>query len=173
MRTNCFTIRTGARVVWSGIVFPTMRVSFMTLVFAKAQVAFRPLNLSAPHGPSSHTIGTMSLPLSCLFIPIPRSLALYQRLSPTLCSSDYPIPLPSVIVSDLSQSRCDSVLTRPLGQRSMYILNISVSPFPCSILVVSPCSCPVALVFRYVNVRRYRLASPEARTGLVLLLSLQ
>ncbi len=128
MRTNCFMIWTDARAVWSGIVFPTMCVSFMTLVSAKAQEAFRPLNPSAPHGPSSHTIGTVSSPLSCPFIPIPRSLALGQRSSPTLCSSACPIPLCSVIVSDLNQSRCVSVLTRPLWQRSMYIPLISVSP---------------------------------------------
>ncbi len=40
MRTNCSTIQTAVRAVWSGVVFPTMRVSSMILVFAKAQVAF-------------------------------------------------------------------------------------------------------------------------------------
>ncbi len=106
MRTNCLSaLKAGARVVWSGIVFLTMRVLFMTVVSAKAQVAFRPLNPSAPHGPSSRTIGTVSSPLSCLFIPIPCSLTLGQRSSPTLCYSVCPIPLRSVIVSDLSRLR--------------------------------------------------------------------
>ncbi len=167
MRTNCFTIRTVARVVWSGVVFPTMRVSFMTLVSAKAQEAFRPLSRSAPHGPSSRTTGTVSSPPSYLFIPIPRSLVLGQRLSPMLCTLVCPIPLRSVIVSDLNRLRCDSVLTQPLWRRSMYVPLISVSPSPCSILVASPCSRLVALVFRYVNVHRYCLASSVARTGLM------
>src|SRR5713101_1407239 len=116
MRTNCFMIRTDARAVWSGVVSPTMHVSFMTLVSAKAQEAFHPLNPSAPHGPSSCTIGTVSLLLGCPFIPIPHSLALYQRLSPTLCSSDCPTPLLSVIVSDLNRSRCElSTYPAPWG----------------------------------------------------------
>src|SRR5712671_1038437 len=42
MRKNCCTIRTAAHVIWSGVVSPMMRVSFMTLVSAKAQVAFPP-----------------------------------------------------------------------------------------------------------------------------------
>ena len=53
-------IRTVARVAWSGVVFPTMRVSSMTLVSAKAQVAFPPVNPSALLGHSTHTIGIVS-----------------------------------------------------------------------------------------------------------------
>src|SRR6266851_5144740 len=128
MRTNCFTTQTDASAVWNGDVFPTMHVSFKTLVSAKAQVAFRPLNLSAPHGHRSRTIGTVSSPLSCPFTPIPRSLVLGQRLSPTLCSSVCLVRLHSVIVSDLNRSRCDSVLTQPLWQWSMYVPRVSVSP---------------------------------------------
>ena len=40
-RINCFTPRTGVPAIWSGVVSPTMHVSFMTLISAKAQVAFR------------------------------------------------------------------------------------------------------------------------------------
>jgi len=40
MRKNCCTIWTAACAIWSGVVSPTMCVSFMTLVSAKAQVAF-------------------------------------------------------------------------------------------------------------------------------------
>src|SRR6266851_3598177 len=39
--------------------------------------------------------GIVSLPLVSLCTPIPRSLALGQRLSPTFLSSAYPIPIPS------------------------------------------------------------------------------
>ena len=141
MRTNCFMTRTAVPAAWSGVVFPTMRVSFMTLVSAKAQEAFRPLNPSAPHGPSSRTIGTVSLLLGCPFIPIPRSLALYQRLSPTLCSSDCPIPLLSVIVSDLNRSHCDSVLTRPPwgdGYRTYRVSVFHLPLFPSSCIPLFP-----------------------------------
>src|SRR5216683_1197392 len=47
MRMNCSTIWTTVRADWSGVVFPTMRVSSMTLAYVKAQVAFPPLNPSA------------------------------------------------------------------------------------------------------------------------------
>ncbi len=40
MRKNCCTIRTAVRAIWSGAVFPTMHVSFMTLVSVKVQAAF-------------------------------------------------------------------------------------------------------------------------------------
>jgi len=60
MRTNCYTTRTVAHADWSGVVSPTMRVSSMTLAYAKAQVAFPPLNPSTLHGPSIHMIGIVS-----------------------------------------------------------------------------------------------------------------
>ncbi len=40
MWKNCCTIQTAAHAIWSGIVSPMMRVSFMTLASVKAQVAF-------------------------------------------------------------------------------------------------------------------------------------
>src|SRR5216683_7585253 len=55
-RTNCCTIRSAVRADWSGVVFPTMRVSSMTLASVKAQVAFPPLNPSALLGHSIHMI---------------------------------------------------------------------------------------------------------------------
>ncbi len=108
MRTNCCTIQTAVCADWSGVVFPTMCVLSMTLVSVKAQAAFPLLNPSTLLGHSIRTIGIVSLPLGCPVIPIPRSLALGQRSSPTLRSLVYQIPCPSSYLS---------VLTRPLWQR--------------------------------------------------------
>ena len=173
MRTNCYTIWTAVRAAWSGVVSPMMHVSSMTPVSAKAQAAFPPLNPSTLLGPSTCTIGIVSQPLPCLSIPIPHSLALGQRLSPMLCSSDYPIPLRSVIVSNLTQSRCDLGTYPALVATVIVRTSYQCFTFPCSLLVTSPCPRLVVLVFQYVNVHHYCLASSVAWTGLVLLLSLR
>src|SRR6266851_6977685 len=59
-------------------------------------------------------IGTVSLLLVSLCTPIPHSLALGQRLSPTSLSSAYLIPIPSCY--------CLGTYLAPRGQRLLFVL---------------------------------------------------
>src|SRR6266851_8349745 len=102
--------------------------------------------------------GIVSLPLLCLCTPIPCSLALGQRLSPTSLSSTYPIPVPS--------SYCLGTYLAPRGQWLLFVPSLlsSWSLLSSSMLI----RCRYYLLIRYcllgmLTHRHYCLALSEAR----------